>query len=139
LAGSITMALADPVDWVVTFCCGRGLEVAGGRALAAQALDGIGTSFCWPIIASPTFWVQSRLVFIIARVCGKATSDFTLTSQLLSLTAATAASPLRLGFGLRPARRLDHFQGISRRHQGLRQQGIGIERHRRQELVELLG
>ena len=70
---------------------------AAAAALVRRRWIKSATSFCWPIIASPTLWVQSRLVFIIDRTCGKATSDFTLTSQLLSLTAATAASPLRLG------------------------------------------
>ena len=42
-----------------------------------------------------------------------------------------------IGIVLGPARRLDDFQRIGRRHQDLRQQRIGIERDRRQELVEL--
>ena len=38
----------------------------------------------------------------------------------------------------RPTRRLDDFSRISRGHQDLRQQRIGIQRDRRQHLVELL-
>jgi hypothetical protein len=52
----------------------------------------------WAIIASPSFCVQSSLLSIIARTWGKATSEVTLTSHPLSLTAARAASPLRLAW-----------------------------------------
>ena len=93
----MTMALLEPDVCVVTFCCGVVLRLPAAAALARRRWMESATSFCWPIIASPSFWVQSRLLFIIDKVCGKATSDFTLTSQSLPLTAWTAASPLRLG------------------------------------------
>ena len=97
LAGSMTIALAPPLDCVVTFCCGVDFRLPAASALARSRWTAVATSFCWPIIASPSFWVQSSWLLIICSVCGNAVSDFTLTSQLLSFTAATAASPLRFG------------------------------------------
>ena len=44
---------------------------------------------------------------------------------------------LQAGVGARPAGRLHHLQRVGGRHQDLRQQRIGIERYRRQHLVEL--
>ncbi len=41
------------------------------------------------------------------------------------------------GIGLRPARSLDNLQRISRSHQDLRKQGIGIKGDRRHQLLEL--
>jgi hypothetical protein len=41
--------------------------------------------------------VQSSWSFIGSRTCGKATSDFTLTSHDWFATALTAASPLSVG------------------------------------------
>ena len=71
------------------------------------------------------------------RTCGKATSDFTLGSQSSFCTARTAVVAAQAGIGARPARRLDHFDRIRRRHEDLRQQRVRIERDRREHLVEL--
>ena len=56
-----------PVVCVVTFCCGVVLRLPAAAALARRRWMESATSFCWPIIASPIFWVQSRLLFIIAK------------------------------------------------------------------------
>src|SRR5882757_5363860 len=82
--------------WLVTVCCGVVLRLPALWACARKRWIDAATSDCWAIIASPIFCVQSSLPFIIARTWGKATSEVTLTSQPLSLTAARAASPLRL-------------------------------------------
>ena len=83
-----------------TVCCGVVLSVPAVCACARSRWIEAATSGCWAIIASPTFWVHSSLLSIIARTCGKATSEVTLASQPLSLTAASAASPVRLGLSL---------------------------------------
>jgi len=82
---------------VETVCCGVDFSVPAVCACARSRWMEAATSDCWAIIASPIFCTQSSLLFIIARTCGKATSEVTLTSQPLSFTAASAASPLRLG------------------------------------------
>src|SRR5205823_5029971 len=82
---------------VVTVCCCVDLRLPAVCAWVRSRWIEPATSDCWPSTASPNFWVQSSLLFIIARTCGKATSEVTLGSQPLSLQAVTAASPLRLG------------------------------------------
>ena len=97
IAGGVPAGAPALAGCCVTVCCGVVLRLPAVCAWARSRWMEAATSDCWAIIASPTFWVQSSLLFIIARTCGKATSDVTLTSQPLSLTAARAAAPLRLG------------------------------------------
>src|SRR5258708_31433926 len=97
LAGSITIVWSLPDPLLVTFCCWLVLRLPAAAALARRRWMEAATSDCWPIIASPIFCVQSSWLFIMARVWGKAVSDFTLTSQFWFFTAATAALPFRLG------------------------------------------
>ncbi len=56
---------------------------------------------------------------------------------VLVLDRAHRLVALKPRVALRPARRLDHLEGIGRSHQDLRQQRVGIERNRRQHLVQL--
>ena len=87
------------------------------------------TSDCWARKASPSFWVQSSLSFIMMRTCGNATIDFTLGSHSCGSSALASASPLRSLFFafLLPTCRLHNFQGVRGRHQGLDQQFVRIE------------
>ena len=80
-AASFAAALAPSLVCFVTFCWGVDFKLPAASARARRRWTEAATSFCWPIIASPTFWVQSSWLLIICRVCGKAVSDFTLTSQ----------------------------------------------------------
>ncbi len=95
----MAMMVSLPCVWVVTVCSlpAPVFRVPAAAALARSRWIDVATSACWPIIASPSFWVQSRWSLSCFRTDGKATSDLTLTSQVLSATAVTAASPLRLG------------------------------------------
>ncbi|MNT39255.1 hypothetical protein D3C72_1754850 [compost metagenome] len=84
----------------MTFCCSVVLRLPDCWALLRSRWTAASTSFSWARKASPSFCVQSSLSFIGSSTCGKATSDFTLTSQGWSATALTAASPLTLGLAL---------------------------------------
>ncbi|MNK93352.1 hypothetical protein D3C87_1135090 [compost metagenome] len=84
----------------ITFCCSLVLRLPESRARARRRCTAASTSRSWARNASPSFCVQSSLSLIGSSTCGKATSDFTLTSHVWFSTALTAASPFTLGLAL---------------------------------------
>ena len=98
------------------------------------------TSACCVAKATPSASVHSICSAIISTTCGKATSALTLGSQGSGSSAWTSASPLQLRMAviLQPLRGFGDLLRIGRRHQHLRQQLIGVERDRRDQLVDLL-
>ena len=116
----------------------RGLEVAGGLRLGAQPLDGgghiglLGDHRVAHLLGPVELAVHHR------QDLRKGHERRHADVPALVLDRSEGGVALEAGIVLRPARRLDHLQRIARRHQGLRQQRIGIEGNRRQQLVELL-
>ena len=123
----------------ITFCCSLLFRLPDSCAFARRRCTASSTSFCCARKASPSFCVQSSLSFIGSRTCGKATSDFTLTSQGCVPDRLHRCIALDLRIGLDPARGVDDLQRIGRGHQHLREQRVRIERDRRDERLDLLG
>ena len=117
----------------------RALEVAGGRGLGAQALHGIGHVLLLRDHRVADLLGPVELVVHHLEDLRKRRQRLDADVPVLVLDRGHRRIALEIGIGLRPARRLDDFERIARGHQRLRQQGIGIQRDRRQHLVELLG
>ena len=96
------------------------------------------TSFCCARNASPSFCVQSSFSFIIVSTCGNTASDFTLGSHVCCCRASSSALSLRPGLAFTQRSASHDLERIGRGHQDLREQRVGIQRDRRDELVELL-
>ena len=95
------------------------------------------TSGCCASTASPSFCVQSRSSLIMASTVGVATSAFTLASQSCLVERLVELVALERFVRLGEAVGLHHLERIGRGHQHLREQGVGIERDRRDQRVEL--
>ena len=133
----MTMVVSPPSVLVVTTCSLPDFRLPAALALARSRCTAFITSASWPRKASPSFWVQSTLCSIISSTCGHRGErlDARVPGLALHRVLERGARDLRIGLG--PARRHHDLERVGRRHQHLGQQRIGIERDRRDQLLDL--